>query len=161
MDYITRYTDLIYFASGDFVICRYRLIARRSEAKQIVVQIDNHKGSQGILRADHQARDAVLNRIADRELAGIPFAMLCVALTENDTHQVVLGEPDLEDYIHRGHPFQQTPERATRGRLIERISIDSRNLVIGRARILTAHSTPTSPDADLAALLNGPDTSTA
>ncbi|MEN8517877.1 hypothetical protein [Burkholderia sp. RS02] len=161
MDYVTRYTDLIYFAGGDFVICRYRLIARRSEAKQIVVQIDNHKGSQGILRADHQARDAVLNRIADRELAGIPFAMLCVALTENDTHQVVLGEPDLEDYIHRGHPFQQPPERAARGRHIERISIDSRNLVIGRARILTAHSTPTSPDADLAALLKSPDNSAA
>ncbi|MGY6240126.1 hypothetical protein ACW910_21845 (plasmid) [Burkholderia ambifaria] len=161
MDYVTRYTDLIYFTGGDLAICRYRLISRHAEVKQIVVQIDNHKGPQRILTADHQARDAVLNRIADRELAGIPFAMLCIALTENDTHQVVLGAPDLEDYIHRGHPFQQTPERAARGRHIERISIDSRNLVIGRARILTAHATPTSPAADLAALLNGPNTSAA
>ncbi|WP_412530409.1 hypothetical protein [Burkholderia lata] len=161
MDYVTRYTDLIYFTGGDLAICRYRLITRRSEAKQIVVQIDNHMGSQGILTENHQARDAVLNRIADRDLAGIPFAMLCIALTESDAHKIVVAEPDLEDYIHRGHPFQQTRERAARGRHIERISIESRNLVIGRARILTAHSTLTSPAADLGALLNGPDNSAA
>lgn len=157
MDYVTRYTDLIYFTGGDLAICRYRLISRHAEVKQIVVQIDNHKGPQQILTADHQARDAVLNRIADRELAGIPFAMLCIALTESGTHQIAFAEPDLEDYIHRGHPYQQTPERAARGRHIERISIDSRNLVVGRARIQTAHTALTPTDADLAELLNRPD----
>ncbi|WP_333994607.1 hypothetical protein [Burkholderia orbicola] len=157
MDYITRYTDLIYFAGGDLALCQYRFISRHAEVKQIVVQIDNHKGPQRSLTADHQARDAVLNRIADRELVGIPFAMLCIALTENDTHKTAFAEPDLEDYIHRGHPYQHTAARAARGRRIERISIDSRNLVVGRARIQTAHTVLTPPDPDLAELLNRPD----
>ncbi|WP_244139222.1 hypothetical protein [Burkholderia sp. BCC1630] len=87
--------------------------------------------------------------------------MLCVALSEANTHQVVLAEPDLKDYIHRGHPYQRISERAARGRDIERISIDSRNLMIGRARIQTAHATPMPPDADLANLLNRLNTNAA
>ncbi|KVK87641.1 hypothetical protein WJ47_12500 [Burkholderia ubonensis] len=156
MDYVTRYTDLIYFANGDIGVCRYRLLTFNSDPKQVVVQIDNHRGSKDAVIADHRIRDAILNRIANRELEGVPFAMLCVALTANSEHHVLFVEPDLEDYIHRGYPYQRTPERAARGRHIERISIDSRNLVIGRARIQTAHATPTPPDADFAALLNHP-----
>ncbi|MBN3776635.1 hypothetical protein G3O06_03520 [Burkholderia sp. Ac-20345] len=159
MDYRTQYSDLIYFANEDVAACRYRFFVIRSDPAQVVVQLDNHKGRPGILISNHQTRDAILNRVADRELAGTPFAMLCVALSETNAHQVVFAEPDLEDYIHRGHPYQRIPERAARGRHIERISIDSRNLMIGRARIQTAHSTPTPPDPDLAALLNSSDTS--
>ncbi|AOJ85187.1 hypothetical protein WS87_00010 (plasmid) [Burkholderia sp. MSMB0856] len=157
MDYVTRYTDLIYFASGEIASCRYRFIKSRDNQKQVIVQITHRNDQTANLTADHQTRDAILNRIADRELAGIPFSMLCVALTEGDTHHIVFPEPDLEDYIQRGHPYQQTPERAARGRHIERISIDSRNLVIGRARIQTAHATPTPPDTHLAAVLNRPE----
>ncbi|PCE30335.1 hypothetical protein [Burkholderia ubonensis] len=156
MDYVTRYTDLIYSANGAIAFCRYRLLTFNSDPTQVVVQIDNHLGSKDALIADHRIRDAILNRIADRELQGVPFAMLSVALTADSVHHVLFIEPDLEDYIHRGYPYQQTPERAARGRHIERISIDSRNLVIGRARIQTAHATPTPPDADFAAILNRP-----
>ncbi|MCA7954185.1 hypothetical protein LGM43_28340 [Burkholderia seminalis] len=154
MDYVTRYTDLIYFANDEIASCRYRFIKSPGNQTQVILQVNHHSGRPGNLAADHQTRDAILNRIADRELTGVPFSMLCVALTEGDVHHVVFPEPDLEDYIQRGHPYQRTPERAARGRHIERISIDSRNLVIGRARIQTAHTTPTPPDTDLAALLN-------
>ncbi|MCA7888563.1 hypothetical protein LGM58_35870 [Burkholderia contaminans] len=154
MDYVTRYTDLFYFAEGEITICRYRLIAPHSESKQVIVQIDNHRGPKDILTADHRARDAILNRIADRELSGIPFDMLCIALSESGSHHILFAEPDLEDYIHRGHPYQQSPERAARGRHIERISIESRNLVVGRARVQTAHATPMPPDDDLAVSLS-------
>ncbi|RQS44340.1 hypothetical protein [Burkholderia sp. Bp8986] len=157
MVYVTRYTDLIYFANGEIASCRYRFIKSRDNQTQVIVQINHPSDRPGNLATDHQTRDAILNRIADRELTGVPFSMLCVALTEGDAHHIVFPEPDLEDYIQRGHPYQQTPERATRGRHIERISIDSRNLVIGRARIQTAHAAPTPPDTDLAALLNRSD----
>ncbi|HDR8982690.1 hypothetical protein QZM46_08260 [Burkholderia vietnamiensis] len=158
MDYVTRYTDLLYFAEGEITICRYRLIAPHSESKQVIVQIDNHQGPKDILTADHRARDAILNRIADRELSGIPFDMLCIVLSERGSHHILFAEPDLEDYIHRGHQYQQMPERAARSRHVERISIDSRNLVVGRARVQTAHATPTPPAEDLAAILNSPAT---
>ncbi|MDN7805710.1 hypothetical protein [Burkholderia gladioli] len=154
MDYITRYTDLIYFANDEIASCRYRLIRARDNQTQVIVQINHHGDRPGNPVADHKTRDAILNRIADRELTGVPLSMLCVALTEGNVHHVVFPEPDLEDYIQRGHPYHQTPERAARGRRIERISIDSRNLVIGRARIQTAHTAPTPPDNDLAAVLN-------
>ncbi|WP_186138393.1 hypothetical protein [Burkholderia gladioli] len=154
MDYITRYIDLIYFANDEIASCRYRLIKSRDNQTQVIVQINHHGGRPGNPVADHKTRDAILNRIADRELTGVPVSMLCVALTEGDAHHIVFPEPDLEDYIQRGHPYQQTPERAARGRHIGRISIDSRNLVIGRTRIQTAHTAPTPPDTGLAALLN-------
>ncbi|QTB53497.1 hypothetical protein [Burkholderia pseudomallei] len=157
MDYVTRYTDLIYFTNDEIAFYRYRFIKSRDNQTQVIVQINHQRDRPGNLIADHQTRDAILNRIADRELTGVPFSMLCVALTEGDAHHIIFPEPDLEDYIQRGHPYQQTPERAARGRHIERISIDSRNLVIGRARIQTAHTAPTPPDTDLAALLNRSD----
>ncbi|ABO60020.1 hypothetical protein ABWH74_001539 [Burkholderia vietnamiensis] len=157
MDCKSRYTDLIYFAHGDVAACRYRFFLISADPKQVVLQLDNHRGQRGILISDHQTRDGILNRIADRELDGIPFAMLCVALSENNIHHVVSAEPDLEDYIHRGHPYRRIPEKAARGRHIERISIDSRNLTIGRARIQTAHDTPTLTAPDLASLLNSAD----
>ncbi|WP_321896691.1 hypothetical protein [Burkholderia cepacia] len=89
MDYGTRYTDLIYFTHGDVAVCWYRFFLIRADPKQVVVQLDNHRGHRGILISDHQTRDTILNRIADRELPGIPFAMLCVALSEKHTHHVV------------------------------------------------------------------------
>ncbi|KVK86635.1 hypothetical protein [Burkholderia sp. MSMB1498] len=154
MDNVTSYTDLLYFENGGIAVCRYRFLTCHPESSQVIVQIDNHKGRKGVLTEDHHTRDAILNRLADRELTGIPFEMLCVVLSEGGVHHVVFPEPDLEDYIHRGYPHQQTPERAARGRHIERISIDSRHLVVGKARIHTAHATPTPPDEDLALILS-------
>lgn len=64
MDYRTRYTDLIYFADGDLATCRCRFFVIRSDLKQVVAQLDNHKGRHSILISDHRIRDAILNRIA-------------------------------------------------------------------------------------------------
>lgn len=157
MDYVSRYTDLIYSANGGIAVCRYRLLALASEPTQLVIQVENHGGNKDILITDHNVRDGILNRIADRELTGVPFDLLCVALTEAGQHHIVFVEADLEDYIHRGYPYERSAQPAARGRHIERISIDSRNLVIGRARIQTAHATPTPPDAHLATVLNHPE----
>jgi len=156
MDYATHYADLVYLVNGDLAVCRYRLFLVNTDPKQVIVQIDNHHGPKDVLVTDYRARDTILNRIADRELMGIPFDMLCVALTNEGTHHILFVEPDLEDYVHRGFPYESSPERAARGRRIERISIDSRNLVIGRARIQTAHATPTPAAADLASVLDHP-----
>ncbi|WP_321944963.1 hypothetical protein [Burkholderia cenocepacia] len=156
MDYVSKYTGLIYFAKGRIFICRYRMLKLTSNPKQVIVQVENYDGPKDVLIHDHNVRDGILNRIADRELPGIPFDMLCVALTDSDQHHIVFVEADLEDYIHRGHPYQRTPERAARGRHIERISIDSRNLVVGRARLQTTDATPTPPADDLAAILSAP-----
>ena len=156
MDYATHYTDLVYLVNGYLAVCRYRLFLVNTDPKQVIVQIDNHHGPKDALVTDYRARDTILNRVADRELMGIPFDMLCVALTDDGTHHILFVEPDLEDYVHRGFPYESSPERAARGRRIERISIDSRNLVIGRARIQTAHATPTPAAADLASVLDHP-----
>ncbi|MDA3669983.1 hypothetical protein PFF91_28710 [Burkholderia cenocepacia] len=156
MDYVSHYTDLVYFASGGISVCRYRMLALASEPKQLVIQVENHCGHKGILIADHIVRDGVLNRIADRDLTGVPFAMLCVALTEAGQHHIVFVEADLEDYIHRGYPYERSAQPASRGRHIERISLNSRDLVVGRARLQTAHATPTLAADSLAAILDRP-----
>ncbi|WP_175948554.1 hypothetical protein [Burkholderia pyrrocinia] len=158
MDYITTYTDLIYFARGGVAVCRYRLFPFTSDPNQVIVQIENHRGPKDILLTDYIVRDGILNRVAERELTGIPFDMLCVALTDAGRHHVIFVEADLEDYIHRGYPYERTAQQAARGRQIERISIDSRNLVVGRARVQTAHATPTPAADSLAAILNGSTT---
>lgn len=103
MDYVSHYTNLIYFANGGISVCRYRLLALASDPKQVVIQVENHGGQKDILISDHIVRDGVLNRIADRDLTGVPFDMLCVALTEAGQHHIVFVEADLEDYIHRGY----------------------------------------------------------
>ncbi|UEP39742.1 hypothetical protein LL998_33930 (plasmid) [Burkholderia ambifaria] len=156
MDYATHYADLVYLVNGDPAVCRYRFFLVDTDPKQVIVQIDNHRGPKNVLVTDYRARDTILNRIADRELMGIPFDMLCVALTNDGTHHILFVEPDLEDYVHRGFPYERSSEPAARGRHVERISIDSRNLVIGRARILTAHATPSPAAADLASVLDRP-----
>ncbi|WP_241332388.1 hypothetical protein [Burkholderia cenocepacia] len=156
MDYVSHYTDLIYFANGGISVCRYRLLALASDPKQVVIQVENHGGQKDILISDHIVRDGVLNRIADRDLKGVPFDMLCVALTEAGQHHVVFVEADLEDYIHRGYPYERSTQPAARGRHIERISINSRDLVVGRARLQTAHATPTLAADGLAAILDRP-----
>ncbi|MBR8270515.1 hypothetical protein KDW88_27420 [Burkholderia cenocepacia] len=156
MDYVSHYTDLIYFANGGVSVCRYRLLALASDPKQVVIQVENHGGQKDILITDHIVRDGVLNRIADRDLTGVPFDMLCVALTEAGQHHVVFVEADLEDYIHRGYPYERSTQPAARGRHIERISINSRDLVVGRARLQTAHATPTLAADGLAAILDRP-----
>jgi hypothetical protein len=156
MDYETHYADLVYLVNGDLAACRYRLFLFNTDPKQVIVQIDNHHGPKDVLVEDHRTRDAILNRIADRELTGIPFDMLCVALTNGGSHQILAVEPDLEDYVHRGFPYERSPERAARGRHVERISIDSRNLVVGRARIHTAHAIPAPAAVDLASVLDRP-----
>ncbi|EDT37354.1 hypothetical protein [Burkholderia ambifaria] len=156
MDYISHYTDLVYFANGGVSVCRYRLLALASKPKQVVIQIENHRGHKDILITNHIVRDAILNRIADRELTGVPFDMLCVALTEAGQHHIVFVEADLEDYLHRGYPYERSAQPAARGRHIERISINSRDLVVGRARLQTAHTTPTLVVDSLAAILDRP-----
>ncbi|OXJ06818.1 hypothetical protein [Burkholderia sp. AU6039] len=156
MDYVSRYTDLVYSANGGIAVCRYRLLALASEPKQLVIQVENHGGNKDLLITDHNVRDGILNRIADRELTGIPFDLLCVALTEAGQHHIVFVEADLEDYIHRGFPFERSAQQAARGRHIERISINSRDLVVGRTRLQTAHATPTLADDSLAAILDRP-----
>ncbi|HDR9512079.1 hypothetical protein C5615_37745 [Burkholderia cepacia] len=156
MDYVSRYTDLVYSANGGIAVCRYRLLALASEPTQLVIQVENHGGNKDILITDHIVRDGILNRIADRELTGVPFDMLCVALTEADQHHIVFVEADLEDYIHRGYPYERSAQPAARGRHIERISINSRDLVVGRARLQTAHATPTLAVDSLAAVLDRP-----
>ncbi|WP_230391222.1 hypothetical protein [Burkholderia cenocepacia] len=112
MDYVSHYTDLIYFANGGVSVCRYRLLALASDPKQVVIQVENHGGQKDILITDHIVRDGVLNRIADRDLTGVPFDMLCVALTEAGQHHVVFVEADLEDYIHRGYPYERSTQPA-------------------------------------------------
>lgn len=156
MDYVSHYTDLVYFASGGISVCRYRMLALASEPKQLVIQVENHGGHKDILITDHIVRDGILNRIADRDLTGVPFDMLCVALTEAGQHHIVFVEADLEDYIHRGYPYERCAQPAARGRHIERISINSRDLVVGRARLQTAHATPTLAADSLAAILDRP-----
>ncbi|WP_407973068.1 hypothetical protein ACJ51O_36400 (plasmid) [Burkholderia pyrrocinia] len=156
MDYVSHYTDLVYFANGGVSVCRYRLLALASEPKQVVIQVEDHGGHKGILITDHNVRDGILNRIADRDLTGVPFDMLCVALTEGGQHHIAFVEADLEDYIHRGYPFERSAQPAAHGRHIERISINSRDLVVGRARLQTAHATPTLADDSLAAILDRP-----
>ncbi|KWC91665.1 hypothetical protein [Burkholderia cepacia] len=156
MDYVSRYTDLVYSANGGIAVCRYRLLALASEPTQLVIQVENHGGNKDILITDHIVRDGILNRVADRELTGVPFDLLCVALTEGGRHHIAFVEADLEDYIHRGFPFERSAQQAARGRHIERISINSRDLVVGRARLQTAHATPTLADDSLAAILDRP-----
>ncbi|AOJ10001.1 hypothetical protein [Burkholderia mayonis] len=154
MHYVTSYSDIFYLVDGTLAVCRYRLIAVNDEPRQVVIQIDNHCGPEGVLIADHNVRDAVLNRIADRDLHGIPVNMLCLALTNAGTHHVVFVEPDLENYVQRGNPYAFTAEPGKRGRYFERISIHSRDLVVGRARLQTAHSKLALADADLTANLD-------
>ncbi|MXN76423.1 hypothetical protein GR157_16970 [Burkholderia sp. 4701] len=158
MDYVSHYTDLVYFANGGIAVCRYRLLALASDPKQVVIQVENRGGHKGILITDHVVRDGILNRIADRDLMGVPFDMLCVALTEAGQHYIAFVEADLEDYIHRGYPLERSARQAARGRHIERISIKSRDLVVGRARLQTAHATPTLAVDSLAAILERPTT---
>ncbi|KVL32177.1 hypothetical protein WS98_21815 [Burkholderia territorii] len=156
MDYISRYTDLVYFANGEVSVCRHRLLVPASTPKLVVLQVENFGGREGILLTDHIVRDGIINRIADRELPGVPLDMLRIALTEAGQHHVVLVEADLEDYIHRGYPYERSGQPASRGRRIERISIDSRDLVIGRARLQTTHATPEMAVGSLSAILNLP-----
>ncbi|KWE32646.1 hypothetical protein [Burkholderia territorii] len=156
MDYISRYTDLVYFANGDASVCRHRLLVLASTPKLVVLQVENFGGREGILLTDHIVRDGIINRIADRELPGVPLDMLRIALTEAGQHHVVPVEADLEDYIHRGYPYERSGQPASRGRRIERISIDSRDLVIGRARLQTTHATPEMAVGGLSAILNLP-----
>ncbi|KGX17118.1 hypothetical protein Y036_6151 [Burkholderia pseudomallei] len=156
MDYISHYTDLVYFANGDVSVCRYRLLVLASAPKLVVLQVENCGGRKGILITDHIVRDGIINRIADRELSDVPLDMLRIALTEAGQHHVVLIEADLEDYMHRGYPYERSAQPASRGRHIERISIDSRDLIIGRARLQTTHATPELAVDSLTAILDLP-----
>ncbi|NIE81845.1 MULTISPECIES: hypothetical protein [unclassified Burkholderia] len=155
MDYISPYADLIYFVTGGIAVCRYRLLTLRSAPKPVVIQVEAG-GENAVLVADHILRDGILNRIADRDLIGIPFDMLSVALTAAGQHHIVYAEPDIDDYIKRGYPYVRTAQPATRGRDIERISIQSRDLLIGRARLQTTHSKPKIAADSLAAILDQP-----
>ncbi|WP_321810324.1 MULTISPECIES: hypothetical protein [unclassified Burkholderia] len=154
MDYVSHYTDLVYFANGGIAVCRYRLLALASDPKQVVIQVENHGGHKSILITDHIVRDGIINRIADCDLTGVPFDMLCVALTDAGQHHIAFVEADLEDYIHRGYPYERYAQPAARGRHIERISINSRDLVVGRARLQTTHATPTLAVDSLGAILD-------
>ncbi|KUY49038.1 MULTISPECIES: hypothetical protein [unclassified Burkholderia] len=158
MDHVTHYTDLAYFASGSIAVCCYRLFTLSSDPTQVIIQIDNCGAPKDVLITDHIVRDGILNRIADRDLTGIPCDMLCVALTEAGQHHIAFVEADLEDYIHRGYPYERSAQPAARGRHIDRISINSRDLVVGRARLQTARATPTPAADRLAAILDRPPT---
>ncbi|MBN3785495.1 hypothetical protein [Burkholderia sp. Ac-20353] len=153
MPYATSYVDLVYATSSNLpAVCRYRLIVAEAP-HQVIVQIDNHRGPNQVLLGDHHVRHAIVNRIVD-QLLGVPLDLVRVVLSEQDNHVHVRVDPDIEDYIQRGNRYKLAPEPGKRGRIYDRIAIDSRDLVSGRVRIHTVHSVATPVSADFAALLD-------
>ncbi|MCA8432415.1 hypothetical protein [Burkholderia seminalis] len=74
-------------AAGPMIaVCRYRLLTITSHPTQVIVQLKSHADPKSVTITDHIVHDAILNRIADRELIGIPFDKVCSALTDAGAH---------------------------------------------------------------------------
>ncbi|MBR7917053.1 hypothetical protein KDX16_14590 [Burkholderia vietnamiensis] len=160
MPYCTSRTELVHLTTnGQPAVCRYRCIVTGSAtpAPRVIVQIEPVDLAVSDLRNSHNARDAVINRILDRELVGVPLDLIDIVLSESAGHFAVALEVDLEDYIQRGNRYKLAPESGKRGRIYERISIESRNFVGGRVRVHTAYSEIAPASPELVALINVAD----
>lgn len=85
------------------------------------------------------ARDQVLNRLLDDGLRGLPLnALRLVAVDDTGAFEYEIV-PDIHDYVQRGNRYKVSPERARRGRHVERVEIEPGNLIAGRVRVDTVH----------------------
>jgi hypothetical protein len=85
------------------------------------------------------ARDQVLNRLLESELRGLPLTALRLVASDQTAEFEYQLVPDIHDYVQRGNRYKVSPERARRGRHVERVEIDPDNLIAGRVRVDTVH----------------------
>ncbi|WP_321818392.1 MULTISPECIES: hypothetical protein [unclassified Paraburkholderia] len=99
------------------------------------------------------ARDQVLNRLLDHDLRGLLLDVVRLVATDQTGSFEYAITPDIHDYMQRGNRYSASPERARRGRLVERIEIDSENLIAGRVRVDTVHAKATALAEEIKAAL--------
>lgn len=153
MPHVTSFRDLVY--PGEDVrpsMCRYRL-AVQDEPALVVVQVDTPRTSSVELFHAHNARDHLINRILEHELAGMPLATVRLVLNAADQRCQIKLDFDVEDYVRRGNRYTLKAAPGRGDRIVDQIAIDSRHVIIGRIRVSTAHSTLEPLDPEVASLL--------
>jgi hypothetical protein len=101
--------------------------------------------------ASHDVRDDLLNRIAAHELCGIRVDNLRLVVTDANGRLMYAIEPDIEDYIRCGNPYNAGSIAAGRGSLR---GIRSESIIAGKTRLQTVHATPQPLPKQVAAALD-------
>lgn len=141
--------------SGRPCTMQYRIALTHVEPRLAIIQLlQNDADSTTSPVPSASVRDQVLNRILDHDLRGVPLS--AVRLVAGDATGVFQYEisPDIRDYVQRGHRYRATPERARRGRLVERIEVDAESIVAGRMRVDTVHAEPAPLSPEVSAALS-------
>lgn len=154
MPYKSEFYDHIYVDdSARPSVLHYR-IAFTNAAHPLVVLELVHRDAAFQSPSDSDAvRDAVLNHIGDSRLHGIRVSDLRLVVTDGKGRHMYAVEVDLGDYLRRGNPYDAGTVAAARGGLRETIAVRSENIVLGRTRVQTIHSSPVPLTKEVAAAL--------
>ncbi|MEI7298333.1 hypothetical protein WCQ02_40190 [Paraburkholderia tropica] len=98
-------------------------------------------------------RDHVLNRVLEHDLRGVPLNLIKLVATDPTGSFGFEFTPDFHDYVRRDNRYEIHPEKARRGRVVERIEIDPENLTAGSVRVDTVHATAADVAPEVAAAL--------
>lgn len=99
------------------------------------------------------ARDHVLNRVLEHDLRGVPLNVIKLVATDSTGSFGFEFTPDFHDYVRRDNRYEIHPEKARRGRVVERIEIDPENLTAGSVRVDTVHAIASVVATEVAAAL--------
>ncbi|WP_321906093.1 hypothetical protein [Paraburkholderia tropica] len=99
------------------------------------------------------ARDHVLNRVLEHDLRGVPLNVIKLVATDSTGSFGFEFTPDFHDYVRRDNRYEIHPEKARRGRVVERIEIDQENLTAGSVRVDTVHAIASVVATEVAAAL--------
>ncbi|MFP3709486.1 hypothetical protein SB783_36345 [Paraburkholderia sp. SIMBA_009] len=98
-------------------------------------------------------RDHVLNRVLEHDLRGVPLNLIKLVATDPTGSFGFEFTPDFHEYVRRDNRYEIHPEKARRGRVVERIEIDPENLTAGSVRVDTVHATAADVAPEVAAAL--------
>lgn len=98
-------------------------------------------------------RDHVLNRVLEHDLRGVPLNLIKLVATDPTGSFGFEFTPDFHDYVRRDNRYEIHPDKARRGRVVERIEIDPENLTAGSVRVDTVHATAADVAPEVAAAL--------
>jgi hypothetical protein len=129
-------------------VMHYRIAFTRQEPWLAIIELRHADPEFASPVKSAAARDQVLNRLLESELRGLPLNALRLVASDQAGEFECELVPDIHDYVQRGNRYKVSPERARRGRHVERVEIDPDKLVAGRVRVDTVHDAG-SPVSDV------------
>ncbi|MDR8731452.1 MULTISPECIES: hypothetical protein [Burkholderia] len=152
MSYRSPFIPIVYpDETGRPSAMQYRIVFTEREPWLAILQLRQTGDDYASPVESPSVRDHVLNRLLDSDLRALPLGVLRLVAGDASGEFEYEMTPDIHDYIGRGNRYRASPERARRGKLVERIEIDSRSLVAGSVRVDTVHAVAAPLSAEVRA----------